>query len=191
MKSQYGFFCVFLFLFFSFHQAKSQQISPLHSPFLSAKDCLTPESLINSSFVKKNSSLYQSLLDMGLAYSITNKIIEEARQKINLQFIKPGTPLTVFKKWNGSFHRILIPLDSLNFLEITKNKDDQWDNNLREVETQKEVFHSMGLVEDNFWNSATEQKNPPPGHYSVCRDFWLAGRFFQRGSKGGFLEFFN
>ena len=149
---------IFLLSLFFFYQAEAQKLlSPFYT--LDPGDALF-QTTGNSYFIKKNSSVHQSLTEVGLKSGIIQKIIEQARSKINLRFVQPGTRFTIFKKWDGSFHQILFVLDPLNHLKITKSPDHQWSSEIKEIETTKEIIHFVGLVENNFWNSAVKEKVP-------------------------------
>ncbi len=153
-------FLLFFFSLFFFHQAGGQKLLP-HVGFFDPKDVLTPTGFNRSYSIKKNSSVHQSLTKTGLGSKMINKIIEHARSRMNLRFIQPGTRFTIFKKWDGNFHRIVFAIDPLNHLEITRSHDDQWSSKIKEIKTTREVIHFVGLVEDNLWNSAMKQKIPP------------------------------
>ena len=154
------FILFFLFSLSLLHQAEAQKLlSPVRS--FDPKEALISTGLSRSYFIKKNSSVHQSLTEIGLSSKIIYKIIEEARSRINLRFVQPGTRFTIFKKWDGSFHRIFFAIDSLNRLEITRSNDHQWSTELKEIETTKEIVHFVGFVENNLWNSAMRQKIPP------------------------------
>jgi murein DD-endopeptidase MepM/ murein hydrolase activator NlpD len=106
--------------------------------------------------IRRNSTLYQSLRELGLSSKEVHNVVVAARKHLDLSKIMAGTELKLYyaKYPLGALVEIEFDLGPLKSFQILRESDDSWTP--RYVETKADVrwVSFTGYVSSSLWESA-------------------------------------
>jgi murein DD-endopeptidase MepM/ murein hydrolase activator NlpD len=106
--------------------------------------------------VRRNSTFYSSLRELGLGAQEIQKIVRSAGEHFDLSKILAGTQFQLFyaKEPLGRLMEMEFELSPVKTLRILRSTDGEWVSNLTELETQTRWLSFSGRVASSLWESA-------------------------------------
>lgn len=143
-------------------QIDSQFLPDVHDSLTensSAEDVEAKENnSVETFFVSKNSSVYQTLKKAGISPFEIYRLVEAAEYEVNLAAVSPQTAIEVVKNQDSeaSISKVRFVLSPLMTLELAKNQDEQWKAKTIEKALRIEQVTFKGQIESTLWDSASK-----------------------------------
>ncbi len=106
--------------------------------------------------IRRNSTFYTSLRDLGLSSQEIQKIVRSAGRHHDLSKIQAGTEFQLFyaKEPLGRLMEMEFELSPIKTLRILRATDGEWNSELTELDTQMRWLSFSGRVTSTLWESA-------------------------------------
>lgn len=106
--------------------------------------------------IRRNSTFYSSLRDLGLSSQEIQKIVRSAGQHFDLSKILAGTEFQLYyaKEPLGRLMEMEFELSPVKTLRLLRKTDGEWGSNLTELQSETRWLSFSGRVSSSLWESA-------------------------------------
>lgn len=133
--------------------------------------------------IKKNSSVHEALIDIGVDPGIIHDIVQISRPVFDLRHIQPGTRFVISKEPTGDIRRVTFDISSLQRLEVNYTYE-EWSSEIVDIDTTKKIVHFSGTIQDSLWASGIEKGLSPEVIVSFAEVFGWQVDFSREVRKG-------